>query len=202
MYKSQVSLVFRLLLAGLAVAASCFADYTTFDFSLLPSNGIAAAEPGGTLGWGYSVTNNDPNNWLVFSALQPTVNFEYTASITDIFDYPAVGPGGSVTVPWIQDTSGLYQLTWDVSAPGGYAASGQFAIEATWYYDDPNSCPACLVDGPAQTEEVVDFTAVATPEPSTFGLLATAIALCLLRLRMSGSSRFKFALRAVPGPQQ
>lgn len=179
MYKSTS----RILLAALATAASCFASYTTFDFSLIPSDGISQAEPGGTFGWGYSVTNSDPDNWLSLTGLQPTINFQYVTGITDIFDYPTIAPGDSVLVPWMQDTAGLYQVTWDASAPPNYSASGQFAIDATWYYADPNLCPTCLVDGPAQTQEVADFTAVAAPEPSTFGLSVIAIALCAHRWR-------------------
>ncbi len=166
----------RILILGLGLAVPGFAGYTTFNFGLNPSSGIAAALPGGSLGWGYSVTNNDLNNWLVLAGLQPTVNFEHVSGITDIFDYPTIAPGGTLTTPWLPDLSGLYQIAWDGSTPSNYSLSGQFVIDAAWYSDDPNVCPQCLVEGPAQTQAIASFTAVTTPEPSPWGLCVVGVA--------------------------
>jgi hypothetical protein len=188
MMTSKLRDLIRVLALALGGAAPLLAGtYTTFDFNLLPP--VAGALPGGTVGWGYSVTNNDTDHWLVLSGLQPTINFANVGSIGDVFDYPTLAPGASLNTPWVQDVSGLYQLTWDPSAPVGYSSTGQFEVDGTWYYADPNSCPTCLVDGPAQIETVVDFTAIATPEPATWGLCLAWILGCLVR-------RFRTALAA------
>src|SRR6185369_14258736 len=177
MPKSNFHFCTRILALALCSGARLLASYTTFDFNLLPP--VAAAQPGGTFGWGYSVTNNDPDNWLLLSGLQPTINFENVNIIGDVFDYPIIGPGSSLEIPWLRDLNGLYQLTWDATTPAGYSSTGQFAIDAVWYYDDPNVCPDCLVDGPAQIQAVVEFTAVATPEPGTWGFCGVGSALVI-----------------------
>jgi hypothetical protein len=45
----------------------------SYSFSLIPANGTVAGPPGSTVGWGYSITDQSNQYWLVTVALNAGV---------------------------------------------------------------------------------------------------------------------------------
>ena len=55
----------RLLALTILFAATTYAD--SFTFNTIPAGGNLTAAAGATAGWGYTVTNNSLDQWLMFS---------------------------------------------------------------------------------------------------------------------------------------
>jgi hypothetical protein len=128
------------ILGSVTIAALlCAAPVTAAPvFTLVPSDGIVVAEPGGPVGWGYEIVNDDPLNWLVISNVSAGV-FEH-GTITDplaIFDFPIVAAGSSLLREYVTGVQGLYEFTWDADAPAGFVNSGVFIVSAELWDNDP-----------------------------------------------------------------
>src|ERR1700733_7443723 len=108
----------------------------SYTFSLIPSTGDVSGPAGSTVGWGYFLENDSTSDWLVTTDLQAGTFLDGTP--ISVFDFPDLGPGQSVTVPFdpIAGT-GVYQLTWDPSVPLGFTNTGTFELDAEWWSDDP-----------------------------------------------------------------
>lgn len=122
------------LLAVLLGSPPAFA-VPDWAFSLLPGTGEIAGPPGSTIGWGYTLTNLDTDAWLSLSGLNTDPFGNATA--LSLFDFPTLAPGDSVTVPFLADTQGLVQLTWDLTAPNDAVNTGTFLLSGEWYGSDP-----------------------------------------------------------------
>lgn len=149
-----------------------------WSVSLLPTTGEIAGAPGSTIGWGYSITNLDTTAWLSFSGLSTDPFANGTA--LSLFDFPTLAPGASVTVPFLVDTQGLFQLTWDLTAPVGTVETGTFLLTAGWYDADPFTGGQFL-DSAATLPAAYIATVTAppdapVPEPSTLLLAASGFA--------------------------
>ena len=108
----------------------------TYSFSLVPPSGNIAGPPGATVGWGYSLDNESTSDWLVTSDLQAGTFLD--GSPSSLFDFPDLGPGESVIVPFDPVAgTGLYELTWEGSAPIGFTNTGAFELDAQWWTGDP-----------------------------------------------------------------
>ena len=165
------------LLAGLLGSPAAFA-LPDWGFSLLPTTGEIAGAPGSTIGWGYSITNLDTTAWLSLSGLSTDPFANGTA--LSLFDFPTLGPGASVTVPFLADTQGLLQLTWDLTAPIGAVNTGTFLLSGEWYGSDPFAGGEFLDFAPDRTALYVATVAAPpdapVPEPSTLLLAASGFA--------------------------
>jgi hypothetical protein len=168
---------FVILLCFSSFSVTSFAD--SFTFSSIPS---APAAAGSTTGWGYSITNNSPTNWLFTTALSAD---PFTDGMPlSLFDFPILGPlaGASVAFDAV-NAIGLYQLTWDPNAPAGAVNSGNFTVSAEWWDGDPfaggtfisladdmtHSYSTTIVSsGPVPVPEPV-------PEPSTLVLVISGL---------------------------
>jgi hypothetical protein len=176
----------RYLLATTAVlllgGTTSFAAPMTYTFSTDPSSGSIQGTPGSTIGWGYSITNNDSTDWLV------TVNLTsnpFADGVPDasIFDFPIIAPGATAFLPYDPIVgTGLFALTWSSSAPIGFTNSGVFTLNAEWWTGDPFAGGTFIQDA---VEETATYLATvsrpnAVPEPNGFLLLATALLALLI----------------------
>jgi hypothetical protein len=169
--------------AGVVLLAYLPLRADTYSFSLVPASGNIGGSPGSAVGWGYSLENNSSSDWLVTSNLQAGTFLD--GSPNPLFDFPDLGPGELVTVPFDPVAGlGLYELIWEVSAPSGFSNTGTFELDAQWWTGDPLNGGAFVGDAPATT---INYSAVVTspvPEPSssflfvmvlvTFGLVKKA----------------------------
>src|SRR5579862_9497910 len=155
----------------------------SYTFTLIPATGSVSGPPGSTVGWGYQLDNMSASDWLVTSDLQAGTFLD--GSPNALFDFPDLGPGNSVAVPFDPVTgSGLYELTWDGSAPIGFTNSGTFELDAQWWTGDPLTGGTFISDAPSID---VNYSAVVTaassvPEPSST-ILLLVIVLGMLGLR-------------------
>lgn len=171
----NTSAFFFLLLGFAAVGA---AD-PTFSFATIPSSGDITGAPGDTIGWGYSITNNDSLDYLVLTNLDAGTFLNGTAS--GLFDFPILAPGQTLTEAFDASVpKGLFELTWNPGAPIGFKNSGEFTVTADWYDGDPfgTGAPIYGLTGVTASQPysaTVVASTVATPEPSGFGVLLACL---------------------------
>jgi len=133
------------------------------DFQPLPG-GDRMAAPGSTAGWGYTLTNNSPDEWLVPMSL--SADSFLNGHPTTLFDFPILSPGASVSVEFDPALLvGLYMVTVAPDAPVGFVEQGLFTLGAEWWSDDPAGVGAPL-------GETIEITApwsieiAGVPEPA------------------------------------
>jgi hypothetical protein len=88
-----------------------------------------------------------------------------------------------VTVAFVPGLSGLFQFTWDLSAPAGFENIGTFLLSAEFWTGDPfggGSFVDFATDQSAPYIARVSSTGTPIPEPSTLILLALASGCVLL----------------------
>lgn len=152
--------------------------------TLVPSSGTVAAAPGGTIGWGYEIVNDDPDSWLVISSLN-TDGFQFGTVNDFIFDFPILAPGATLTTAYVAGLQGLAEFTWDLTAPLDFVNSGLFRIGAELWDGDPFAGGQFALTLP-------DFTAPysvgvtqppSVPEPGSLLLLSAGLGLAALARR-------------------
>ena len=147
-----------------------------WSFSTLPASGDVAGPPGSTVGWGYTITNPDSVNFLELTNISAGV-FQHGTPLS-LFDFPVVGPLGTRTVPF-DGTNGLFELTWDATAPVGFVNSGMFVLSADWFDGDPLAGGNFLEAAPDRTAPYSATVArgggVPIPEPATGLLVALGL---------------------------
>lgn len=167
------------LCLGLALLAgtSSLLVADTFSFELIPPNGSISGPAEMTLGWGYSLSNNSSKDWLVTTALNADA-FLY-GSPNSVFDFPVLNPGAELIANFDPSIpAGLYEFTWDASAPSGATNTGDFTLSAQWWTGDPLMGGVFLAN--ADTLSVPYSVSLFTPEPESLGLILIAFAfLCL-----------------------
>jgi len=161
----------------------------TYTFSLLPASGDVSGLPGSTVGWGYSITNDSSADWLVTSDLTSDPFLNGTPNLT--FDFPDLGPGATVTVPFslVATTGcpappcGLYELTWDTTAPAGFVNSGDFTLSAQWWTGDPLNGGMFIMDASDSLASYSAMVVGSVPEPSAVLLLFGGLGAVAFRMR-------------------
>lgn len=195
--------------------APAFAD--SYTFASLPGPGVSHTTPGSTAGWGYSITNNSANNWLVVTGLTAG-NFPGATVNPFFFDFPSIAPGTSRIVPYNPfspygasflaangfahpvlnlpfdpvtnpfNALGLYQITIDPNTPVGTVFSGNFGISAVWFNGDPDTnLSAQFVSFAANSS--APYTVTVTPEPASLTLVGTGIVGLALGVRKKKKSQ-------------
>jgi hypothetical protein len=148
----------------------------SFTFDLLPPSGSVFGEPGSTVGWGYSLENASATEWLLLSSVGSDP-FLHGVPDGSIFDFPILGPGVILGTPYVPGTSGLFELTWDLTAPIGFANSGTFLVSAEWWDGDPFAGGAFLrfaIDQSAAYSATVTPNSAA-PEPGVLLLVLAGL---------------------------
>jgi hypothetical protein len=102
--------IFGIALLTVLFAATSYAD--TFTFSTIPPSGSISGPAGSTVGWGYSVTNNSLDQWLVFNNIGTDAVFSNGTPNSGVFDFPVVAPNTTITTDY-DGTNGLYEFSWD-----------------------------------------------------------------------------------------
>lgn len=201
----KTSLAVILLLAS---ASACMAGSVGWTFDLLPGDDTAVdAAPGGTAGWGYTITNNSPQDFLVLGSFSPDP-IPDTSSTNALFDYPILAPGATVTEDYIPGTQGAYEFTWLTTAPALYTATGDITVGAEWFDSDPSLNPDAVDLGSAGSQTAGFIALVnnqapvsgSSPEPSAFCLMACGLVGLGLRFRRTAPPAEQTAAMAVPPP--
>ena len=168
----------------------------TYSFTALPADVTGPA--GSTVGWGYTISNASTAFWLVpttlnFTPLAASAGVFQHGSPNSLFDFPAIAPGVSVSLGFDPiNLSGLYELTWDASAPAGFVDSGFFDLSGDWWTGDP-SAGGNMVSAAPDESAPYSATVSGAPsvaEPSTTSLLALIAALILFRKTRLGINSF------------
>lgn len=162
----------------LALVASATAWADTYSFTALPND--VAGPAGSTVGWGYTISNQSSTSWLVVTALSAGIFDHGTPNY--VFDFPDIAPGASVTASFdAVGLAGLYEFTWDASAPAGFVNSGFFILSAQWWDGDPlaggNFLTDALDESAAYSATVLGSPSV--PEPTIPSPLPWVVALVL-----------------------
>jgi hypothetical protein len=141
----------------------------TLLFGTIPATGSISGSAGTTIGWGYTLTNQDSALWFSADSLNTSAAFSNGVFDTNNFDSPVVAPGQTVTEAFLATTAGLAELTWNAGAPANAQDSGLFQLSVTWYTEDPNLCGfACVYTGTAQGSASTPYSAsVVAPEPAS-----------------------------------
>lgn len=163
-------LAFMLCLTSYAAMAA-----DVYTFGLLPSDGSVQGAPGSTVGWGYTLQNQSSSLWLVPTDLNSGSFLNGTPS--SLFDAPVIAPGGTAKEAFdASSSSGLFQFTWDNSAPLGFANSGVFDLSAQWWNGDPLAGGTLLSNAPgAHAPYLATVSPSSVPEPSALSLVAMAL---------------------------
>ena len=165
-------LVFMLCLTSCTAMAA-----DVYTFGLLPSDGAVQGAPGSTVGWGYTLQNQSTSLWLVPTDLNSGSFLNGTSS--SLFDFPVIAPGGTATKAFdAASSSGLFQFTWDSSAPLGFANSGVFDLSAQWWSGDPLGGGTLVSNAPSvHAPYLATVSTTAVPEPTGFGLMMLSLGL-------------------------
>ena len=171
-------MIAKLVLIVVLLVPTAVAGPFEFTFEVTPASGQVFGAPGARIGWGYSISNLDPLNWLVTSNLS-TDPFLFATPDGSVFDFPIIAPMTTVSVPY-DGTTGLYQITWDTTATLAFTNSGLFALAADWYDGDPFA--GGILIQPAPTSFAAYSATVAdVPEPSTLISLGSCLAAIVVR---------------------
>lgn len=194
--RSQTAIVVAIL-----VSVSSSALGSSFTFSLLPEDGFVEGAPGSTVGWGYSFSNLSSTEWLVPTGLNAD-SFLFGMPLA-IFDFPILAPATSASVPFdALAGSGLYQLTWDLSAPNHYTNFGRFTLTDEWWNGDPFNGGSFSHATPDSSQAYFATVAEATAapaEPQSFILLGTALLGIYIRRRCMHAPCVSALKRDQPG---
>lgn len=174
-----------LFLSLSSLTTSAQADLFQWSFELLPADGNISGPPGSTIGWGYTIRNLDDTDWLELTGISAD-QFEYGTADAGIFDFPILAPGATLIVGY-DGISGLYALTWDISAPIDFINSGTFILSGEWWSDDPFTGGSSLLVAEDKSQPYTATVAAAVPEPTTILLLGSGL-LSIFGLRKKPST--------------
>lgn len=167
---------------------------SSVTFQLVPGDGIISGTPGSTIGWGYFISNQSPTSWLVTTALNADP-FIF-GSPASLFDFPDLAPNTDAQEDFDPVLGiGLYQLTWDLTAPVDFANFGTFTLSTEWWSGNPTAGGVFLESGPdiSQPYFATVDQASSVPEPNTAASLLVGATLVLLvwraRLRRGLNAR-------------
>src|SRR5687768_7703554 len=177
------------ILFFLLASQTAYAD--PFSFSTIPSSGTVIGGPGSTVGWGYSITNLSSTNWLEITALNAGA-FLFGTPDASLFNFPILEPGATVTVTYVAGLSGLFEFTWDLTAPAGFENIGIFLLSGAFWSGDPFAGGAFLdfaEDQSAPYLARVSSPGTPVPESPTVLLLSLGLGCVFLGRAYFGQCR-------------
>jgi len=180
----------HLLRTALLFLSSAAAS-SALTITLSPADGLLSGIPGSTLSWGFSITG-DTNNWFVVTSVQSSTVLVLDVLSVFVNDNSYALPPGLAT-PWTQSftpnlaaTAGaLARYTIPPTARPGNAISGDFLVTYDLYEANPFVGGNFVSSGEfARLPFTVRVTApgAAVPEPASLWLSASA-GLLLFHLR-------------------
>ena len=170
------------LLVCLLLLAPGVALSDDYDFTVIPAD--VAGTAGSTVGWNYSITNKSATDWLMLTTLTAGT-FDHGTPII-LFDYPIVAPDTTVSQTFDPSLlTGVYELTWDSTAPVGFVNSGVFDVRGEWWTGNPLDPLADATFSSVAPDKTAAYSATVTgapvvPEPATGLVLSLAAAFMLL----------------------
>lgn len=179
----------------LCVAAATLLATAAQAAVLTLSPAVISAQPGETAGWGFSLLNDDADNYLLITGTEFTLPpLSAFGSYTDL-----LGPRGFITLAPLASLTesydallgtGIGQLSFAPSANG--RLDGEIQLHYALSSVDPNSPDfdpdLHFVSLDANVAAQVSAVAAAVPEPSTWSLFAIAGLLALARRKFSSRS--------------
>lgn len=161
------------------------ATVASADVTLMPLPGTTIdGVPGSTIGWGYEIINTTAD-WYVPESLSLPSILSTDGTLTTLFDYPAVGPGDTVSESY-NGVQGLLALTLSGSlSPGVTVTLNNVLLGGEFFAENPFTDPSATDLGAAPNVTappiVVNVVSSVTtiPEPSMMWVL---MAICLVFL--------------------
>ncbi len=176
-----------------AILLSTVPAMATDIYTFTVPNGVTVSTPAGLeTGWGYAIQNQSSTDWLVTTNLGAGTFLHATPQT--IFDFPALAPGASVTVPYnpVPPAAGLYQILWDQHVPAGLVNSGVFTLSAQWWSGDPTSGGSLIGLAP-DASQPYSASLTPVPEPGSGGVVAWSLLLLgvtgIVRRQVRSSAR-------------
>ena len=165
----------------MCVAGAPAAHADPFTFTLLPTGGAISGEPGGTIGWGYSLTNDSLTDWLMLTNIDSDPFADVLSADASPFDFPILAPGETRSVAFNPATfEGLFQLTWDPLAADGTTNLGAFVLSAEFWDGDPLVAGTFLASADPQSALYSATVVAPVPEPGTLALMTTGAGIAAL----------------------
>jgi hypothetical protein len=175
----------------IAAATALFVGTAQADIIIVldPPNGALFGNPGGTVGWGFSITP-DPSDFATIDSVQ--LAFDSNPALGVFTDF--LGPQGGPNQGFIPPASGNWTQSFDLASGQGLGSyqisssaqigdrdTGRLAVFYDLYSADPSVCPSCYIQ---TNENDISFSVTATPEPGSALLLVAGLAgFCLLRMK-------------------
>lgn len=166
------------------LAAFAAASFATTLPQITLTETPASVEPGGVIGLGFTLTNNNPSDYVVLTGS----DFTGTPVYGTYRDYLATGPlyvagpspeSATITQPWNGSSMlGVGEFDTFATDPSGTTVAGSIDIHYSVFSQDPNSPtfdPGSQV-GPPDNILAVPVTFVVSPEPASVALTGIALA--------------------------
>ncbi len=178
------------VLLAAALAALAYGD-PTITISTLPLSGTVGGAPGTVVGWGFTLTDTFPDQWVIlndssFTGLQ--VNGTYVDYVVDNFYVAGPAPESStLQVAWnpsLIPPQGLGEFDLNPTALPGAPITGNILVDYQLFSQDPSSPdfdPDTSFITAGSVDAAVDINVV--PEPASIFLIGGSILLLAIAFR-------------------
>lgn len=179
----------------LLALTTCLPAQASLLLSLSPIGGAVSGTPGAPVGWGYSVINNSPTEWVIltrssFTSLPGWGNYTDFVFLPENFVMlaPSPGPGDTASQSFSATAkTGAGSFLIDPAANVGSSVTGGIIFYYDRYDGDPTS-DGQYIDAATTDPASATVTVNPVPEPSTGVFFCIGIGVVgYARRRMAGS---------------